>query len=177
MSVASNRYAKALMETLYPAKAEAGLQQLRSFAALLKERPDGRRLLQNPALVGDRRKRLMTEVSKALSLDRNVSNFINILTDRNRLPLLDEIIVEYERLLDQRLGIVRARVTAARTLDAAQREALAASLAEVTGKQVRMEVDVDPSLIGGVIAQVGSTIYDGSVRQQLQAFKSRLVGE
>ena len=65
----------------------------------------------------------------------------------------------------------------ARALDAAQQQELAGKLEQLTGKQVRMEVAVDPSLIGGVVAQVGSTIYDGSVRQQLQAFKTRLVGE
>jgi F-type H+-transporting ATPase subunit delta len=177
MSVAANRYARALIEALYPEKAEAGAEQIQAFAAVLKDHPEGRILLQNPAMAGDRRQRFMTEISSALGLDRRVSNFVNILIDRNRLPLLDEIIAEYQRLLDQRLGIVRARVTTAQTLEAGQHQELAAKLAEVTGKQVRMEVAVDPTLIGGVIAQVGSTIYDGSVRQQLQAFKSRLVEE
>jgi F-type H+-transporting ATPase subunit delta len=177
MSVAANRYARALIEALYPEKAEAGAEQIQSFAAVLKDHPEGRILLQNPAMGDDRRQRLMKEVSSALGLDRRVSNFVNILIDRNRLPLLDEIIAEYQRLLDQRMGIVRARVTTAQTLEAGQHQELAARLAEVTGKQVRMEVAIDPTLIGGVIAQVGSTIYDGSVRQQLQAFKSRLVGE
>jgi F-type H+-transporting ATPase subunit delta len=106
-----------------------------------------------------------------------VANFINILADRNRLPILDEIIKEYRRLMDKRLGIVRARVTTARTLDSVQRQELLQRLELVTGKQVRMEVAIDPSLIGGVVAQVGSTIYDGSVRQQLHAFKTRIVGE
>ena len=95
----------------------------------------------------------------------------------NRLPLLQQIIDEYQRLLDDRLGIVRAQVRAAKALDAAQQQELAGKLEKLTGKQVRMEVAIDPSLIGGVVAQVGSTIYDGSVRQQLQAFKTRLVGE
>ena len=79
--------------------------------------------------------------------------------------------------MDKRLGIVRARVTAAGTLDPTQQRALASTLQELTGQQVRMEVTIDASLIGGVVAQVGSTVYDGSVRQKLQAFKSRLVGE
>ena len=177
MSVAANRYGKALMDALYPEKAANGLQQLQSFASLLKEQPDARRFLQNPAMAGDRRQRLMKEISDALSFDRKVANFVNILIDRNRLPILEEIIGAYRKLLDDRLGIVRAQVTAAQTLDSAQQGELAAKLEQITGKQVRMEVAVDPSLIGGVIAQVGSTIYDGSVRQQLQAFKSRLVEE
>jgi len=178
MSVAANRYATALIDVLYPAdKAEAGLQQLQSFASLLNEQPDGRRFLQNPAMASERRMRVLKEIGAALGFDRRVANFVNILAERNRLPILEKIIAEYRRLMDDRLGIVRARVTAARPLDSAQQKELAAKLQHITGKQVRMEVAIDPSLIGGVVAQVGSTIYDGSVRQQLQAFKDRLVGD
>jgi len=165
------------MDVLYPATAEAGLQQLQSFAALLKKQQQARIFLENPTMAGDRRNRMLKGISSALGLDRRVSNFIHILAERNRLPVLEEIIQEYQRLFDDRVGIVRARVTAARSLDPAQHKELAQKLEQVTGKQVRMEVAVDPSLIGGVVAQVGSTIYDGSVRQQLQAFKSRLVEE
>lgn len=177
MSVAANRYARALMAALYPENAEAGLQQLQSFASLLNEQPDARRFLENPAMAGERRQRLMKEISDALGFDRRVANFVNILIGRNRLSILEEIVVACQKLLDDRLGIVRAQVTAAQTLDSAEQRDLEAKLGQITGKQVRMEVAIDPSLIGGVIAQVGSTIYDGSVRQQLQAFKSRLVEE
>ena len=177
MSVAANRYATALIDVLYPDKAEAGLQQLQSFVRLLNEQPDSRRILENPAMAGERRKRLLKEISSAFGFDRRVSNFVSILADRNRLPILEEIITEYQRLMDKRLGIVRARVTSAHALDSMQQQELAHKLQQITGKQVRMEVAIDPSLIGGVVAQVGSTIYDGSVRQQLQVFKSRLVGD
>lgn len=177
MSVAANRYARALMDVLYPQTAEAGLLQLQSFNALLKEQPDASRLLENPTLSSDRRRRLSKEIGAALGFDRRMTNFIDILIDRNRLPLLEEIITAYRKLLDERMGIVRALVTSAHPLDVSQQGELAAKLEQVTGKQVRMEVTVDPSLIGGVVAQVGSTIYDGSVRQQLHAFKSRLIEE
>ncbi len=165
------------MDVLYPDKAQAGLEQLQRFAALLKEQPEARIFLENPTMAGERRNRMLKEISDALSFERRVTNFINILAERNRLPAVDEIIQEYQRLLDEKMGIVRARVTSAGTLDPSQQRELADKLEQVTGKQVRMEVAVDPSLIGGVIAQVGSTVYDGSVRQQLQAFKSRLVEE
>ena len=177
MSVAANRYAKALMDVLYPEKAEAGIQQLQDFLSLLNDQPDARRFLENPTMAGDRRKRMLKEIFDALSLDRRVANFIGILADRARLPILEEIVQAYQKLLDERLGILRARVTSAYSLDAAQQRELAARLAQVTGKQIRMEVAVDPSLIGGMVAQVGTTIFDGSVRQQLQAFKSRLIEE
>lgn len=177
MSVAANRYATALIDVLYPDKAEAGLQQLHSFVRLLNEQPDSRRILENPVMAGERRNRLLKEISSVFGFDRRVSNFVSILADRNRLPILEEIITEYQRLMDKRLGIVRARVTSAHALDSMQQQELAHKLQQITGKQVRMEVAIDPSLIGGVVAQVGSTIYDGSVRQQLQIFKSRLVGD
>src|SRR2546422_5054644 len=177
MSVAANRYARAFMDVLYPEKAQPGLQQLQEFLSLLNEQPDARRFLENPTTAGDRRKRLLKEIFDALSLDRRVANFIGILVDRDRLPVLEEIIKAYQKLLDERLGIVRARVTSAYLLDHSEQQRLAARLEQATGKQIRMEVTVDPSLIGGVVAQVGSTIYDGSVRQQLEAFKTRLVEE
>jgi F-type H+-transporting ATPase subunit delta len=176
MSVAANRYATALIDVLYPDKTETGLQQLETFATVLRDQPDSRRFLENPAMPVERRTRLLKEISGALGFDRRVANFISILAARNRLPILEEIITEYRRLMDQRLGIVRARVTAARALDPQQQQELARQLQQITGKQVRMEVAIDPSLIGGVVAQVGSTIYDGSVRQQLQSFKNRLGG-
>ena len=177
MSVAANRYATALIDVLYPGKAEAGLRQLQQFASLLTDQPDSRRFLENPSVAGERRNRLLKEIAAAFGFDRPVANFISILVDRNRLPILEAIISEYERLMDKRLGIVRARVTTARTLDPAQQLELTRKLEQITGKQVRMEVAIDPSIIGGVVAQVGSTIYDGSVRQQLRAFKTRLIGE
>lgn len=165
------------MDVLYPEKAEAGLEQLQRFASWLNEEPDARRLLENPTMSGDRRSRLLKEIGSALEFERRISNFIRILVDKNRLELLDEIIDAYRKLLDDRLGIVRAVVTGARPLDASQQKELATKLAEQTGKQVRMELAVDTSLIGGVVAQVGSTIYDGSVRTQLQSFKSRIIEE
>jgi F-type H+-transporting ATPase subunit delta len=176
MSVAANRYAKALIDVLYPNnKAEDGIQQLQKFAALLSDQPEARQFFENPAMAGDRRKRLLKEISSALVFDRRVANFVQILVDRNRLPLLAEIVKAYQKNLDERQGIVRAQVTAAHTLDASEQRELRTKLEQMTGKQVRMEVAVDPSIIGGLIAQVGSTIYDGSVRHQLRAFKSRLV--
>ena len=165
------------MDVLYPEKAEAGLQQLQEFLTLLNEEANARRFLENPTMAGERRKRLMKEISGALSLDQRVANFIGILVDRDRLPDLEEIVQTYQKFLDEKLGIIRARVTSAHSLDAAQQKDLAVRLERATGKQVRMEVAVDPTLIGGVVAQVGSTIYDGSVRQQLQAFRNRLAEE
>src|SRR5262245_2230356 len=113
MSVAANRYARAIIDVLYPEKAEAGLQQLQDFLSLLNDQEAARRFLENPTVAGERRQRLLKEIFEALSLGRRVASFIGILVDRDRLPILEEIIQVYEKVLDERLGIIRVRVTAA----------------------------------------------------------------
>ncbi len=165
------------MDVLYPDNADSGLKQLQRFKALLDEQPKARLFLENPTLAAERHHRLLEELSVVLAFDRRISNFIGILVDRNRLLLLEEIISTYQKLLDQRLGIVHARVTAAQALDAPEQEKIAQQLQQATGKKVRLEFLIDPTLIGGVVTQVGSTVYDGSVRQRLQSFKKLLIEE
>src|SRR5256885_5697987 len=105
MSVAANRYARALVDVLYPEKAEAGYDQLQQFISLLNSQPDARRFLENPTTAGERRKRLLTEISRALKMDERVANFIGILADRDRLSILEEIVETYQKFLDEKLGI------------------------------------------------------------------------
>jgi len=174
MSVAASRYAKALLDVLYPSKAEAGRDQLRKFIVVLSGEQSARQILENPTLSSENRKQLLGKIGEALALDTPIRNFLGLLIDRNRLDLVDEIVSTYETLLDEKLGFVKARVTTATELDSRQRELVSARLHALTGKKVRMETFVDPSLIGGLVAQVGSTIYDGSIRQQLQTFKNSL---
>src|SRR5206468_252690 len=150
MSVVANRYARALIDVLYPENAEAGLQQLGDFISLLNDQQAARRFLENPTMAGERRRRLLKEIFDALNLERRVANFIGILVDRDRLPILEEIVEAYQKLLDERLGIIRARVTAAYSLNHSEQQELTTRLEQATGKQIRMEVAVDPALIVGV---------------------------
>jgi F-type H+-transporting ATPase subunit delta len=175
MSVAANRYAKALLDVLFPDGAELGLEQLMKFSSLLNSQPEMRQLFENPTIAADRRKGVFDGIADKLAYDPRVRNFLKLLIERNRLDLLSAVIRAYQSLLDEKLGLVRAHVTSASPLDAAQQRAVAAKLESVTGKKVRVELSVDPALLGGVVAQVGSTIYDGSIRQQLQTFKQRLI--
>jgi len=177
MSVAANRYARALIDVLPPAKAEEGYEQLVNLNQLLDKEVEARKLFENPTVPVDRRKLLLKEIADGLGFSVHIRNFINLLIERNRLPLLDEIIRAYQKFLDERLGIVRASVTAALPLDDGQRRELTAKLEKVTGKRVRMDVSVDRSLLGGVVARVGSTIYDGTLLQQLKSVRERLVEE
>jgi F-type H+-transporting ATPase subunit delta len=175
MSVAASRYAKALLDVLFPSKAELGREQLHRFLGILSAQPDARTLLENPTLSAERRRELVNRIAETLGLDKSIRNFLALLVDRNRLDLLEEVLSIYEDLLDGRLGVVKARVTTALELDPRQESEIAARLQAITGKKIRMEVSVDPSLIGGLLAQVGGTIYDGSIRQQLETFRNNLI--
>jgi len=174
MSVAASRYAKALLDVLYPAKAEAGREQLLQFNSVLAQQQDARTFLENPTVSAERRKDLLKRLGDTLALDVPIRNFLDLLIDRNRLDLLDEIASTYEAFLYEELCVVRAWITSARERNSQQRDEVAARLQALTCKKVRMEVSVDPALIGGLVAQVGSTIYDGSIRQQLNTFRNNL---
>jgi len=174
VSVAARRYAKALIDVLYPRKAESGLEQLQKFTAFLSEQPEVRQLLENPTVSADRRKRLLGEIGDALFFDGVIRNLLNLLVERNRLDLIDRIVASYRLFLDEKLGVVQARVTSAYPLDPGQERRVAARLRALTGRDVRMELSTDPQLIGGFIAEVDGAIYDSSVRQQLRLFHRNL---
>ena len=175
LSVAANRYAKALMDVLYPNDAEAGLQQLDSLVTILASHPEATQILENPTVSTERRQALLASIAEASGFAAPVRRFLDLLVARNRMDLLDDVVVAYRKFLDQKLGVVQARVTSATPLDDAEQSALRVKLETATGLKVRMDIAVDPALIGGVVAQVGSTIYDGSLRQQLKTFRERLV--
>ena len=98
-----------------------------------------------------------------------------VLIDHRRTAMLGEILTSLESQLDERRGIIRAQVQSSRPLDEAQRQQIEAALGRATGKQVFGQYKVDEALIGGLVARVGSRVYDGSVRGQLQAMRVRLV--
>jgi F-type H+-transporting ATPase subunit delta len=103
-----------------------------------------------------------------------VRNFIAVLIDKGRMRFLDEIVAEFSHELNQRLGFAEAEITTTRELTAGERSALEADLAKVTGKKIRARYDQDLSIIGGAVARVGSTVYDGSLKGQLEKLREQL---
>ena len=118
---------------------------------------------------------MIAQFADSLPLSRLVRNFLFILVDRRRTDFLDEMADAFETALDERLGIVRADVKSASALNDRQQSDLQQELSRVSGKQVRCDFSIDPALIGGVVARIGSTVYDGSVRSQLETMRERLV--
>ena len=117
---------------------------------------------------------MVGRIGDLLKLSRITRNFLFVLVDHRRIASLADIIQTLEVILDERLGFARAEVASARELTEPQRTALNAQLERLTGKRLRMRFRVDESLIGGVVARIGSTVYDGSLRGQLASLEGRL---
>ncbi len=153
---------------------EAALGEMRSFEELMRSSAELSTALETPSIPGARKKAVIRRIADLLKLSRLSRNFLLVLIDRRRIASLPHIIQSLEQVLDERLGFARVEVISARSLSEEQRSALAAQLEHITGKRVRMQVAVDESLIGGAVARVGSTVYDGSVRGQLHALERRM---
>lgn len=179
MSLAvANRYARVLADVvlapgsgLEPAEA---ISQIQQFSGLLQGSTDLRNVLLSPAVSPARKRAVAGKLADQAGLHRLMKNFLYVMIDHRRTSQLSEIAASFESVIDERLGRVRAQVSSAADLAAEQRAQIQAELARLTGKQVRCEFLVDPGLLGGVSARIGSTIYDGSVRGQLAALRGRM---
>ena len=172
------RYARALADLA--ARPGVDLETLRreldAFTAALAESEDLRTALESPAVTPPRKRAVISRMAALLPISDLVRRFLLVVVDHRRVALLREIGEAFEAVIDNRLGVVRADVLSARELTAQQREQLLAGLGKLTGRQVRARFAVDEKLIGGVVARIGSTVYDGSVHGQLQALRHRLAG-
>jgi len=174
------RYASALADVITGPKgmdpAQAS-QQLRAFEALLVESAPLRNVLASPAVAPARKRAVVRQLVDRLGAARMVRNFLLVLSDHRRLPALAQVIDSFEIQLDERLGFVRAELRTARELDEGQKTALEEGLTRFTGKKVRARFIVQADLIGGVVARLSSTLYDGSIRGQLNSLAHRLAAE
>jgi F-type H+-transporting ATPase subunit delta len=178
LSAVAARYANALadivMERGSSLTPQAALGELRAFEGAIRESPQLAAVLSTPAIPGARKKAVIGKIAGVLQLSPIKRNFLFVLTDHRRTGSLAEILKAFEAAMDERMGIASAVVASAAEMDEAERSLLASELEKITGKRIRLSFAIDRSLIGGVVAKVGSTIYDGSVRGSLHSLEQRL---
>jgi F-type H+-transporting ATPase subunit delta len=180
MSIAvASRYARALADIVVvpgaPIAPREALEQVRAFQQVLEVAPELSVALMSLAVPAGRKRAVVRQVADRLGVARVIRNFLSVVVDHRRVALVPRIADALEKTLDDRMGIVRATVTSAGPLGDAQRRQLEGRLVERTGKQVRCDYRSDAGLLGGLSVQIGSTIYDGSVRGRLAALRARLV--
>jgi F-type H+-transporting ATPase subunit delta len=176
MASVASTYARAFADVVLRAKLDANraIGELRRVAELLAESSELRRVWENPAIPADQKRRLLDAIVHRGGIERPVRNLVAVLIDHRRVPFLGPIIKQLEKELDARLGFAEAQVTSARELGDAEKHSLEAQVEKLTGKKVRARFGQDATLLGGVVVRLGSTIYDGSVKGQLERIREAI---
>jgi F-type H+-transporting ATPase subunit delta len=174
----AERYASALVDvTLENKQADQVKQELAAFAAMVRESADLHAFLANPSIGRAVKHAAIEQLVARMGASRTLRNYLFVIVDQRRAGMLLEIELAFSALLDARQGLTRAAVTSAADLTAEERAELGAALVKLTGKKVQAQFNTDPALIGGAVVKIGSTIYDGSVRAQLNRLRARMISE
>ena len=178
LSVVATRYARALVEvaTRPGSKSDSSrvLRELRTVEEVIAGSPTLRSALSSPAVPPSRKRAVMKRLLEPMNLDEKVRNFVYVVIDHRRAGEFASIVDAYEALLDEKMGLVAADIRSARELTESQRSAIGVQVSRLAGRQAKLKFSTDSSLIGGIVARVGSTVYDGSVRGQLDRLRIKL---
>ena len=175
ISTAAKRYARAMLEvTIKNRNFSIVLEELELFQRQLQGVPLLQRLFMNPAIPQEAKRKVLLGLGSKLAFRELTVNFLKTLIHRDRLNLLEQVIVSAEQQFLERQGILVVEVTSARRLELEQEHKLVAKLEKFTGKRIQLENKIDASLTGGVITRIGTTLYDGSIHAQLQQLKAKI---
>jgi F-type H+-transporting ATPase subunit delta len=177
MSVLALRYAHAFASVAAAGNLDnnAVQQQLNDFNDTLSESHALREVLANPAIPSDEKLKVLDAIASRVNMLPQVRNFLAVIMDNQRLAELNEIVAEYHAVVDEQSGVAEAEITSARPLDDQDRAELESQVEKLAGGRVRTTWRQDPNLLGGAVVRIGSTVYDGSIRAQLQQLKQKLV--
>lgn len=171
----ANRYAHALADVITERNESSEVtSELEGFASLMQDNRELYDVFASPVLATERKRAVLQAIIPRLALKKTAENFLQLLLQNNRLHNLPEIIRSLHKVLDERSGIVSAEVTTARPIGEESRTLLAQRLREATGREVRLQYQTDPEIIGGVITRIGSLVFDGSIKNQLAQMKQQL---
>ena len=176
MASVASTYARAFADVVFSAHLDANREVggLRRIATLLTESQDLRRVWENPAVPAEQKRKLLDAIVEREGIERHARNLMAVLIDHRRVQFLARIIEQLKKELDARMGIAEAHVSSARELGDDEKRALESQIGKVTGKKVHAHFGLDASLLGGAMVRVGSTIYDGSVKGQLEKIREAI---
>ncbi len=176
MASVASTYARAFADVvlsghLDPKRAVGGLHRILD---LLAESEDLRRVWENPAVPAEQKRKLLDAIVEREGIEHHVRNLIAVLIDHRRMQFLGRIVEQLRKELDARMGFAEAQITSARELGDAEKRSLESQIEKATGKKVRAHFGLDATLLGGAVVRVGSTIYDGSVKGQLEKIREAI---
>lgn len=173
----ARRYASALADVaLERGEALKVQEELLAWGEMFQANPQLPEVFRNPTIALEKKRAVLNKLIERAKPGQITANFLKVLLQNQRLTELDEISQKFAELLDVRAGMVAATVTTARSVPENAQQELQAKLVSVTGKKVRINFTTDPELIGGLVTRIGSTVYDGSVRNHLQQIREKMAG-
>ncbi len=173
----ARRYATALADVVTKSgETETVKTELKSWEDLIKSNAELQNAFANPAIAHLNKEKVLAKLIEKSKPSLTTANFLRVLLRNSRLTELAEINEKFASVLEERSGITSAEIISARPLSDAEKAEFKANLSKLTGKQVNMNFAIDEQIIGGVITRVGSTVYDSSVKTQLENLKASLIG-
>ncbi len=154
----------------------AARNQMKEFAGLLAESPELLEVLADPSIPAVQKLSVVDSIAERLGMLREVRNFVAIIIDHQRIGELHVILDAYDRVADVGSGVTEAEVSTVHELASEDRAEMEQQVARLAGTRVRVSYTLDASLLGGAVVTIGSTVYDGSVRMQLEQMKQTLIG-
>lgn len=179
MAAYVSRYARAFLEVVTAAKLDTGAigGQFGDFLAAWHESPELRAFFVNPAIPAVQKVAILDKLNAKLDMQKELRNLIAVLIDNNRIASVAEVASTYGRLLQEQEGIRQAEILTARPLSDAERESLLAGVGKLAGARVEASFRQEPSILGGTVVRIGSTVYDGSVRGRLERLREALTAD
>ncbi|HUM04180.1 MAG TPA: ATP synthase F1 subunit delta [Terriglobales bacterium] len=176
MASVTNTYARAFADAVFASRLDAAktLREAQVLAGLVAENKELRQVWEAPSIPAEQKRAVLDAIVAREGISRTVRNFLAVLIDHRRTTFLAAIVKQFELELDQRMGFAEAEISSARELGDGERRALEGQVERVIGKRVRALYSRDASLLGGAVVRVGSTIYDGSVKGQLERIRQAI---
>ena len=168
--IIAERYAKAMIDVIKGSAVDNIIAELKQISTIVENSDELKKSFYNPSIAMKFKENILSRLLDRLKPDASVKNFIYLILRKNRIKLLDKIIFALENLSDKIRNRARIMVKTALKLDEKEVETLKKRFADITKKDVMLDIHVEPELIGGIIAQIGSTVFDGSLKNQLRAF-------
>jgi len=177
-TVVANRYARALAEVVAPTgNYRQVLGELEDFGGAYRESLEFREVCETPAVGMEQKLSVLQALAGRMGSSHVTLNFLRVLMSHYRMPLLEETIQAFRNVAYARLGIVRVKISSASGLSPEEQRLLQARFNELTAKQSELEFHLDGGLIGGLVAQIGSTVFDGSIRGHLDQLRGQLLAQ
>jgi F-type H+-transporting ATPase subunit delta len=172
----ANRYARALADVVaHTGEYRRVVNELEAFQAIYRESADLQEIFETPAVPLPQKVKVLETILGKLGVDPVTLNFLRVVLAHYRMALLEEVLQAFRKISNDRLGIVQVKVSSAADLSGAERDVLQARFGELTRQQVELEFHLERELLGGLVAQIGSTVYDGSIRGHLQRIRGQLM--